>query len=146
MGARWSRNGLDIYEKRLQNIHGNARKVIESDVSFIAEQGAQEMQANIEARGTEYSRFRAEILGRGTTGRNDSGDMVNAVEWRVTSFPTRVNAEVGWLDEYKKYFAFQEKGTAYIKAMYALRDASSNMRDQFRAAGPGIIDKALKMR
>lgn len=142
--ARWSRNGLDLYGKRLENIHGNVRKSIIEDTTFIAEQGAQEMQGYIEERGTTYSRYRAEILSRGTSGRHDTGEMVDAVGYRVTSYPTRVNAEVGWLEDYQKRFAFQEKGTAYIEAMYALRDASSTMRERFRTAGPGIIEKALR--
>lgn len=143
MGAKWSRGSLDITEKRLQNISGNVRKEMVSDMTFIAEQGAQEMQHYIEERGTAYSEYRANVLGRGTTGRHDTGTMVDAVEHRVTSYATVVNAEVGWLNTFFDYFRMQDNGTNEITAMFALRDASTTMRAKLKAAGPHIIARAL---
>lgn len=143
MGAQWSRGSLDIYEKKLQNLHGNARKAIVSDMTFIAEQGAQDMQNYIEERGTEYSEYRANVLGRGTTGRHDTGKMEDDVEYRITQTPTVVNAEVGWINEFLAYFGYQEKGTRWIQPMFALRDASTTMKARLAAAGPGILQKAM---
>jgi hypothetical protein len=143
MGAQWARGSLDIEAKRLQNISGKVRKEMESDITFIAEQGAQYMQELIETRGTEFSAYRASVLGRGTPGRHDTGTMVDAVGFRVTSYPTVVNAEVGWIEDFMEYFGFQERGTQFVTAMFALMDASQEMKDQLKAAGPHIIERAL---
>lgn len=144
MGARWSRGSLDITQDRLKNINGKVRKEIESDMEFIAEHGAQYMQQLIEERGTDYSVYRATVLGRGTTGRHDTGKMVDAVDYRVTSYPTVVNAEVGWIDEFMEYFDIQERGRGFVEAMFALRDASLEMKDELKKAGPHIIERALR--
>ena len=144
MGIQRSRTGLDLMQKKLQNVDGNVRRILVDDLNFIAEQGAQEMQQYIRERGTAYSEYRYSRGQGNSAGREDTGTMLEAVGYTVTSYKTRVNAEVGWLEDFKKYFDYQERGTRWIEPMYALRDASATMRDIFKERGAELIARALR--
>ena len=145
MGARWSRGSLQYITEDYRKIPINVDNRLMQVMGSIASDGAIEMQENIESRGTAYSAYRAQVLGRGTTGRHDTGDMVNAVESRVeVPVPHVVNAMFGWLDDFMAYFGYQEKGTEYIPAMHALRDAGDNMRRRLKDEAPGILRNAKR--
>lgn len=144
MGVRWTRVTLEDKQRKL----GQAISVVQEAKGYmetIAEQGAQEMQEYIETRGTDYSAYRSSHLGRGTSGRHDSGEMVDDVSYRVVSQEQGVvNAEFGWIEDFMAYFGYQEKGTRFVKAMYALRDASTSARDKLKRAGDEIISDIAK--
>ena len=145
MGARWARGSLQYITQDYRQIPINVDNRLLRVMGDIAESGAEEMQQNIEDRGTEYSLYRATVLGRGTTGRHDTGTMVEAVEHRVeVPVPHVVNAMAGWLDEFLTYFGLQEKGTEYIPAMHALRDAGDNMRARLKEEAPSILRNARR--
>lgn len=145
MGAKWARGTLDMRARNMQNIHGKVRNRIVDNMQRIASEGAEEMEQNIETRGTSWSHYRANVLGRGTEGRHDEGVMVGAVDHRVTSHPKAVNAEIGWLDEFQDYFRTQELGLGVVEPMFALRDAANTMKDRLRDMGPEIIEDAKRM-
>lgn len=98
--------------------------------------GKRDMEASIKSRGTGKT-WQKPWGGRAGSfpGRVDSGDMLDAVEGRVTRrTTTRVEGILGWPDGSPDYFRFQEAGFRHIMAgadvagMMALRDASDSMR------------------
>lgn len=143
MGARWTRVTLEDRRNDLRQAVATLPS-FKKDMERLAEQGAQIMQEYIASRGTAYSAERAG-RGRGGSGRRDSYEMFDAVDYRAVSQAAGVvNAEFGWIDNFQKYFGYQEKGTRTVEAMFALRDASTIIREQFAQMGDQMIAELAK--
>lgn len=52
--------------------------------------------------------------------RIDTGRMIGSVYGRTTKSPGKVTARAGWLDQWYKYFGFQENGTVHVSPMRAI--------------------------
>lgn len=148
MGSKFSRaNVIQDWQGRL---HASAQAMhsVDSDLAFLAEQSAQDMQHLIASRPTHSDWAKQE----GRTGRVDSQKMVDAVEFRRNPHASRLvfSWEFGWLDTFMKYFRYQEEGFNHIYAgpiepMFALRDASMEARDRLTLLGTQIFEKAARL-
>ncbi len=52
--------------------------------------------------------------------RIDTGRMIGSVYGRTTKTAGKVTARAGWLDQWYKYFGFQENGTVHVSPMRAI--------------------------
>ena len=52
--------------------------------------------------------------------RIDTGRMIGSVYGRTTGTAGKVTARAGWLDQWYKYFGFQENGTVHVSPMRAI--------------------------
>lgn len=147
MGVRFSRaNIIQDFERRIKTVGPEAMKQVDSDLEFLAEESAQEMQQYISTRGTRYSHE------QGRAGRVDTENMLNSVSYRKNPNQSdRVHSwEFGWVENFEKYFTYQEKGFRNWRSgegvigMFALRDAATSARDRLVHLGPKIIAKAVK--
>lgn len=136
MGARWARGTMEDLANNLNGVAVSAVPEITTEMTEIAERGKADMQRRISEAHTRTGIARV-ASGRGEhAGRRVEDVMFDAVEARVSSpVPNVVNAEMGWLDKFLAYFGYQERGTTYIPAMYALRDSSEIMRNEVKQFG-----------
>lgn len=146
MGVRFSRAAaIQDIEGRLHAVPSVIKKG-DGYLEQIAREGAQEMQHYIASRGTSYSQS------QGRSGRVDTETMINDVGYhRNPHASTKVFSwEFGWIDEFLSYFGLQEKGFRHtggtsVEPMYALRDASTTVRDRMALLGPVILASLSKL-
>lgn len=55
--------------------------------------------------------------------RYETGLMFNSVRYHKDRYPGRITIRIGWLDTFRKYFDFQERGTSQVGAMNAFTTA-----------------------
>jgi hypothetical protein len=140
MGAKTARFTFEERATAYRNTAMSITPKLLSDIDFLARQGSEIMQQNIEttyqnpSKITPYSAERF-AKGRGREGRVDTATMVDAVKHETQILPGgTVNGRFGWIDDFLAYFGYQENGTRNIAPMYALRDARTEMAPAFFAA------------
>ena len=112
-------------KSKLNDISG----IIHETADEAAEEGKNITRHNIETRGTTKS---------GKRGRVETGAMRDRVDGRVTGKTyDSATAEFGWLDGQNAYEWFQEfgfvhRGGTIVEGMYAITDASDEVRANVR--------------
>lgn len=105
----------------------------------IVEKAAEAMRLIIQTSGTGKTWTRPSSSGRtgSSPGRVDTGNMLDAVKWRVSSEGGNLVGEFGWLDNQEPYFMYQESGFSHVgsgewvRGMLALQDASLAAKEEF---------------
>lgn len=127
-------SGFDELSRRLnpQRLMDQIEKATEESLA----EGKSDMRHSIETRGTGKTWQRAWNGRTGSyPGRVASGDMLNAVEGKITARrPEMIEGILGWADGSPDYFRYQNIGFRHVMAqtdvagMRALRDASDLLR------------------
>lgn len=100
-------SGIERKTKRIKQIVREEQLKMAQEV---AEFGELEMKSNILASGTPFSqRARQAGINKGP-GRYRTGNMFDSVTSRVQAGPKVIRAAFGWLDNFEKYFEYQELG------------------------------------
>ena len=140
----WSFN-WDKLQSRLDSLKVDLdTSAAEEGLENLGRAAVREVHKFIETRGTAWSSYRYNVLGRGNSpGRNDTGRMKGAVDYEVIDDALLF----GWIYDQEDYFLYQEDGTSgqrSIPPMFALRDAATLVNQ----IGPGLvgisISKAIK--
>lgn len=114
---------------------------IEKATQESLDNGKTDMQHSIETRGTGKT-WQRTWNGRAGSypGRVDSGDMLHAVEGKITSrHSASIEGILGWADGSPDYFRYQNIGFYHrmaqtdVAGMQALRDASESTRAELIA-------------
>lgn len=101
---------LASVEKKAKKIQQIVREEKLKMAEEVAKFGELEMKSNILASGTAFSqRARQAGVNKGP-GRYRSGNMFDSVTSKVQAGPKIVRAAFGWLDNFEKYFEYQELG------------------------------------
>jgi hypothetical protein len=106
-----------------------------TDIMETTVREAEEIQRNqLDRATTRYGEQRFGAGQGGSAGRNDSGDMINAINSEVTASKTRVVGRWGWIDEgsFQRYFAYQENGTGRVPAAHSLLDSYMVVKETFK--------------
>jgi hypothetical protein len=75
----------------------------------------------------------------GSAGRNDSGDMIRAIDSDTKrSGRTRVEGRFGWLRDKEAYYGIQDFGGNGIPAAHSLLDSFLVAREKFKARMRGV--------
>lgn len=145
MGARFRRNTLEDMAHDMRGVAVGAVPELHDRMEELGQRTESDIQRRITESYTRTGEARV-ASGRGShAGRRVEDVMYNAVEHRTTSpVPAVVNSEVGWINTFLEYFGFQEKGTRYIPAMHALRDAGDEARDELKELGRDYIKDAAR--
>lgn len=124
MSVDWSYSGLDVADL-FGDIEAYVPLMVDELAGEMAELGAElaaRMGMLILAAHTKTGEARV-ASGRGPhAGRYETGDMYNAVDYRIDVEPEAVILSWGWIQEWEDYFAAQEYGTSQIAAVGALAD------------------------
>ena len=100
--------------------------ITEGEVMIMqaTEIGAAAARTALDLAETEYGRYRMSIGKGNSSGRNDTGSMINdlrALDPKISD--DKVEAKFGWgRGRSKKYYEAQENGTAKIAAAHSLLD------------------------
>jgi hypothetical protein len=126
----------DKLQSRLDNLKVDLdTSAAEEGLDNIGKAAVREVHKFIETRGTAWSSYRYNKLGRGNSaGRNDTGRMKAAVDYEVIDD----SVIFGWIYDQEDYFIYQEEGTTgtrSITPMFALRDAATLVNK----IGPGLV-------
>lgn len=149
MGVQYSRAALLDIEEQYRSLGPAAEGMMDEQLSAIAEEGAEGVRQGIETASTPYG------LSQGRGGRSDParGSMLADVKVRKIPIadPTVRIWEFGWIENFEKYYTFQEGGFTHwvshklIPGMFALRDASTAARVRMKTVGPTIIKALYKL-
>jgi len=116
------RNETKRLEQKFNVLVEDIQDEIREGMVYTTRAGIREARKLIELRGTQGSKDRfagkyLPVAGPGNSaGRNDTGAMSDAVSADVYNIGSTIIGEVGWLDDFKKYFEYQEEGFENWKA------------------------------
>lgn len=138
--------GESAIESRLDP--GRLMQRVATVMDDVLGDGANEMQSNIETRGTgrEWSRPWGPNGRTGSyPGRVDTGQMIREVQGEVTSISNkRVTGTLGWPEDSPDYYRLQEHGFYHtltqedVDGMRALADAEANTT-------PALMDALIRI-
>jgi hypothetical protein len=102
---------IQAYIRKFENLEKELSDAAWRGAESVARLGENSMKRTIRENGTGFSRFRfAAGIGR-SDGRERSGLMYDSVKSRVKNKGYGdAKAQFGWLDTYRKYFSYQERG------------------------------------
>lgn len=97
--------------RKFENLEKELAEAAWRGAEAASKVGENAMKRAIREKGTGFSEFRFDAgIGR-SSGRERSGLMYDSVKSRVKNRGYgNAKAEFGWLDTYKKYFSYQERG------------------------------------
>lgn len=130
-------------ERLIATIRGRVdrtRADIEDLVRGVVDDGADQMRRFILEAVTDTGARRV-ASGRGSeAGRYETGTMYDAVDSRVETNGDVTAGEFGWIEEYLRYFGYQEDGTGTVPSMHALHDAWANASERFQSEIRSIVN------
>lgn len=94
----------------LGEINKAANEELRGALEIAAKSGAEYMKQLIERRSTGWGEF---MISQGYPhgpGRNQTGQMSRDVTFRSEAGPKKVYADFGWIENYQKYYGYQETG------------------------------------
>lgn len=135
---------LDASYQNLDGIVAIVRKQVEkkwAQFGVVAEDAAEFGSKTAQA----YTATRPGVT-TGKAGREESGDMIDALRWRTVSFSADlIQTEYGFVDEFEMYMVFQtvtgfqhNRGGQYIAPTFALRDSIGPTREHAIRAAKAI--------
>lgn len=95
--------------KKINAVKAEAYGQLNSSVSQLAQDSADEMRTIIKTKGTAFSRFR-QSLGLGSNGRVRTGHMLDSVGFEIERNDTGMTIKVGYTKDQQPYFIYQETG------------------------------------
>lgn len=131
-------------ERIIATIRGRVERTrsdIEDLVQGVVADGADQMRLFILTAVTDTGMARAER--GGAVGRYEKGTMYDAVDYYVATDGDTTIGEFGWIEEYIRYFGYQEDGTSTVPSMHALHDAWANASERFQSEIRSIIKQDM---
>lgn len=119
------------FQGNFQRFEIEIRAALDAGIELAKNRG----KGYISSRGTEKS---------GKAGRVETGNMLQSFDGAVTNGRNEISGEVGWLDELPDYAIFQEYGTQFVSAMYALRDASEEGWAEFTRLADIALERLVR--
>lgn len=120
-------------KKSLELIEDGAEEGMEDATKGAIRAGRRAMSL----RGTYGSKKRfaglyGKFAGPGISdGRIDSGEMFYSLDREVTTSGRTVTGRVGWLDNFQKYFEYQEEGFEYVQNDYPISTQDHSVEGMF---------------
>lgn len=147
MGARFTRLGGGSPLGNYGRMSREVRTIMNQELTPLAQAGVGEAQGYINIAGTGH------VWGPGwpsgaPRGRVQSGEMRDAVEYRITQGQT-LRIDIGWLRNYKEYFGAQESGfsaggfrpSQTVEGMGMFQHLRVYMRVKLTNAGDRVIER-----
>lgn len=139
MGVKWKGADPDDLIRRLEE----RKRQVPIEVAAVVRETVQEAQqiqrGYLDRATTPYGERRFALgLGRNnggrSAGRNDSGTMMDAINWEVEKTGRyRIAGRWGWLSGILDYFIYQEHGTPTIDEAHSLLDSYIEVSQKFQA-------------
>jgi len=131
MGIKWTGGGPESLSIKLKVTGEAILEDVEMAVRESVEVGEKEQKQLLDRAVTRYGEYRMS-RGRGrSAGRNDTGQMIDAVGSDVESSRNRIVGWWGWVNGAKDYYRYQDWGVG-VPAAHSLLDSYMVVRNEIR--------------
>lgn len=117
------------FDKKYNDVNTFMPQEVSGLLNIASGIGLNSAKQALNAAVTPYGKYRMS-KGRGNTaGRNDTGNMINAMTVESAT-NTKLKSSFGWSKKSENYFYYQERGTVSIHGAFSLLDGRKSVLNQ----------------